>query len=564
MASTFFLAPSPKWYFFDAEGKLAANGTMETFSSLDKITPKAVFSDPSGIGAYLNPISLDGTGGTPVPMYWEDNGVDKYFVVIKDASGRTIASIDDYPIVTSGTGPPITVNADVENFLINGNFHLISNDIFGGLISQGGSIPIPKLPVIPSQGFTRVAQGGGSIGLGPDGYYTSGSVVNNSGVPTTSSEKVTSGWLFEKTGAIGIDDTISFVDTIPGVGIPGGPSQNAPRYFEYHAVGTAASTALDLVYIIPDARTFSGQTIHINFDMFGTVPAATELIIEQNFGTGGAPSAAILTPINFSFPNGVWARHALSSINVPSVVGKSFGTDRNSSLRLRWRFPLNTIGRWNLTNLQLQTGTPPSTDFIYQNFNQTANKTIMEMISGHLPQTGDMKWSTVPSGAAPVGWIVVTDPTNTLGSIASGAGFAGEEVRNLYRLFWNNYSDALFPVSTGRGASADIDFDANKTMKIGDAFAGLVFGVAADSSSLLSFAPVAGVFFGEQNHQLNVDELAAHTHTYNVASNPANKSDGAGSDPFLSLTGAVTGSTGLGTSHNTMQPTRFWWLHIKL
>lgn len=560
MASTFFLAPAPKWYFFDAEGKLAAHGTMETFSSLDHITPKAVFSDPAGVGAYINPILLDGTGGTPVPMYWEDNGVDKYFVVIKDASGRIIVTIDNYPIVTSGTGPPITVNADVENFIINGNFHLISNDIFGGLISTGTPLTIPELPVAPPQGFTRVAQGGGSIGLEADGYYTSGSVVNNNGILTGPTEKVTSGWLFEKTGAIGISDTISFVDTLPGDVLPAGPSQNAPRFFQYEAISTAASTSLDLEYIIPDVRTFSGQTIHINFDAFGSgASGLTEFIVDQNFGTGGAPSATIPTPKNFTFPNGSWSRLSIPSISIPSITGKSIGTNRNSSLRLRWRFPLNTTGRWGLTNLQLQTGTPPSTDFIYQNFNQTANKTIMEMISGHLPQTGDMKWSTVPSGAAPVGWIIFADPSNTIGNVASAATFQGEDVRNLYRLWWN-YPDSVFPVSSGRGGSADIDFDANKTMTLAP-FAGEVFGVAAASSPVLNFAPIAGAFNGAQLHQLTVNQLAAHSHLYDATTGTGSAG---GSDTPSVTTSVASAITGGNEAHNTMQPTRFWWLHIKL
>jgi hypothetical protein len=62
----------------------------------------------------------------------------------------------------------------------------------------------------------------------------------------------------------------------------------------------------------------------------------------------------------------------------------------------------------------------------------------------------------------PAGYLICNN--NTLGSATSGATKAHERYRALYVHLWNAYSDSYVPVSTGRGASGNADFDANKTL----------------------------------------------------------------------------------------------------
>ena len=48
---------------------LLLGGTLTTWKSDDHSTPKFVFSDAAGLHPYTDPIELDATGGTPVPIY---------------------------------------------------------------------------------------------------------------------------------------------------------------------------------------------------------------------------------------------------------------------------------------------------------------------------------------------------------------------------------------------------------------------------------------------------------------------------------------------------------------
>lgn len=70
--------------------------------------------------------------------------------------------------------------------------------------------------------------------------------------------------------------------------------------------------------------------------------------------------------------------------------------------------------------------------------------------------------STPPAGSVHVNG-------QTIGNSASGAtARANEDTRDLYVLRWNTYDNTAAPVSGGRGASANADFDAGKTLGLFD------------------------------------------------------------------------------------------------
>jgi hypothetical protein len=540
MPSTFSLAPSPKWYFFDSFGQLAVGGTLETFSSLDHSTPKFVFSDPAGLFPYDDPIQLDGTGGTPVPMYWESNGVDLYYVVIRDAPGNIILTIDNFPTPGGGV-TPITTNVDIENHLINGQF------LFIDAINETGSLMSPA-PI----GQTRIAPGSGFY-KDPTGNYT---------------PLLDAGWIFQKSGGAGVTDSIQFVPVAAiGVGFPNEPSANATRYFRYQFSNIGAPvTDAGIINVVPNVERFSGETITVSFDSRTNVIGAQGVFIfGQFFGTGGGSPVASSSQ-TFTFSSGGFARQSFTFI-VPSVVGKNKGSDLNDHIFLEWQFPLNTIGTFELANFQVQRGVFGLMSYIQQTYAQDQYKILIDLIyNGNIIfRTGELKWMSNAPGGSPInipGWLPITDVNMAfIGSAASGALHSGSDFQNLYMAWWNTFPQTEVIVFGGRGGSALADFNANKTMTPPRHILSTVLSGAGNGLfGNMGF----GQFEGERTHVLTIPEMPNHTHTTTASPITAVGSGGNPTTAPLAVNGSLTGATGGGGPHNNMQPTFYLWLYVKL
>lgn len=98
---------------------------------------------------------------------------------------------------------------------------------------------------------------------------------------------------------------------------------------------TGNSQNIELQQNIEDARTFAGQTVTLSFWARSTVGAqAQNAYIYQNFGTGGSPSSMISAGGTSYTPTASWQRFSFT-INMPSVAGKTFGTNNDSYLWVR-------------------------------------------------------------------------------------------------------------------------------------------------------------------------------------------------------------------------------------
>jgi microcystin-dependent protein len=79
--------------------------------------------------------------------------------------------------------------------------------------------------------------------------------------------------------------------------------------------------------------------------------------------------------------------------------------------------------------------------------------------------TGDPIW--VPVAGTRSGWVRANGRTMGSGS-SGGTERANSDTQALFEYLWNNFSDTICPVSTGRGANAAADFNSAKTITLLD------------------------------------------------------------------------------------------------
>lgn len=121
---------------------------------------------------------------------------------------------------------------------------------------------------------------------------------------------------------------------------------------------TATNVFTILLQKIEDVRTFANQTVTISFwakANSGTPKIAIEL--EQDFGSGGSPSAAVTTAVSSPTISTSWARYS-ATVTVPSISGKTIGTTANSSyLSLNLWVSAGTDFNSRTSSLGIQTNT---------------------------------------------------------------------------------------------------------------------------------------------------------------------------------------------------------------
>lgn len=200
-------------------------------------------------------------------------------------------------------------------------------------------------------------------------------------------------------------------------------------------------------------------------------------------------------------------------------------------------------------------------------------------------ETGD--FVITHRSAAKAGWLVIAD--QTIGSAASTATFADPTAQPLYLLLYGLYSDAICPVTGGRGANAAADFAANKKMQMTKMLGRAIVAAGIAGSGLTARA--AGVSIGEETHPLSLGELptgitasgsnsiSVTSGNSNIVHDPALASSNAGGGANKQLSGsasaiaetstgsnsiAVTSNNTSGTSHNNLQPMVNHYVHVKL
>jgi hypothetical protein len=151
-------------------------------------------------------------------------------------------------------------------------------------------------------------------------------------------------------------NTYSAQNFTPGTAPVGG--YEGKNFARLVTTGQTTSTVLtQFSQRIESVRTFAGQTITISFwakAASGTPKIAAE--IQQGFGSGGSPSAAVNTSASFVTVNTSWTRYSLT-VAVPSISGKTIGTTDDGYLQLAFGVSAGSNFDARYSSIGIQTNT---------------------------------------------------------------------------------------------------------------------------------------------------------------------------------------------------------------
>ena len=143
------------------------------------------------------------------------------------------------------------------------------------------------------------------------------------------------------------------------------------KYFLRHEV-TTGDDFTGILYRIEDVQSVPEGTVTLSFYAKGTNPNSGhfEMIARQDFGTGGSPSSDVIQTAQDVTLTSSWQRFELQ-ITVPSISGKTLGTDGNSYYQLQFTQPSDddSSDAWTLdiTGVQLEVG-QTATPFEHRSF----------------------------------------------------------------------------------------------------------------------------------------------------------------------------------------------------
>ena len=131
-----------------------------------------------------------------------------------------------------------------------------------------------------------------------------------------------------------------------------------PTYFCRTVVSSVAGAGnyAVLVQRIEDVRTFAGQQVTLSFWAKADATKNIAINMVQNFGTGGSPSANVgISGTKISV--GTTFQKVTVTATLPSISGKTLGTNNNSTLNLNIWFDAGSTWNGDTDSLGQQSGT---------------------------------------------------------------------------------------------------------------------------------------------------------------------------------------------------------------
>lgn len=130
------------------------------------------------------------------------------------------------------------------------------------------------------------------------------------------------------------------------------------KYFQRTVVTSVPNSwsAINMFQKMEDASLLAGKTVTVSF--YAKADSAKNIAVEayQTFGSGGTPSDDVLIPMKLITLTSSWAKYT-ATINIPSVTGKTFGTNNNTALALVFWFDAGANFSGRTLGLGQQSGT---------------------------------------------------------------------------------------------------------------------------------------------------------------------------------------------------------------
>jgi hypothetical protein len=211
-------------------------------------------------------------------------------------------------------------------------------DAKGDLVAASGA-DTPARLAVGSNGETLVADSAATTGLRYTGNYAAGKNALINGdfyinqrafTSVTASGTYTFDRWKSTIVAGGGTTTITPQTFTPGTAPVAG--YEGKNFLQMVTASQTTSAALSAIgQAIENVRNFAGQTVTVSFwaKASSGTPNVKPYVI-QDFGTGGSPSGQVYTAATKQTITTSWARYSFS-IAVPSISGKTVGTDTNSS-----------------------------------------------------------------------------------------------------------------------------------------------------------------------------------------------------------------------------------------